>query len=270
MLKEFSFDDITRVIKRRPKLGMAVSLIILILVLLVGFIFPQSRNIFTNRQTLKKETKSLSQLKQKLIQLEQVKYDLDYTRSAQIVSAAIPKNKPLLEFLASLDQVSRATAVSLSGLELTPGELGSQSAGLSKKNQQAGVDSLPVKFKVTGNFDQVSQFMEILEKIAPFTTISEFSISEGARRSALPSTESDQTKSQSQVGVNISCQVYFANLSVKSAVTSAIPVLTNQDITVLEKLQEFTQIELPQQKNIDGGLEDLFGLPKIEELYSVQ
>ena len=273
MIKEFSFEDITRLIKKRPKFSLAVGLIIATFFLVTGSIFPQIKNIFDNKQTLEKETKSLSLLKQKLVQLDQVKYDPGYTKSAQIVSVAIPNTKPLLEFLASLDQVTRATGVELSGLELTPGELGSQSAGLSKKNQQAGVDSLPVKFKAMGNFDQVSQFMELLEKIAPFTTISEFSITEGAAKPSSPNTNGDQAEldeSKNKVSVNLSCQVYFANLSVKSVVNATIPTLTNQDNLVLEKLQEFTQIELPQQKSINGGLEDLFGLPKIEELYQVQ
>ena len=267
MLKELSFDDLTNFIRRRRDLMLGIMILVLVLLGSLLVAVPQIKTFFTRREAFLKEEKTLSQLKEKLFQLEKIKYDPDYTQFSQIVNLALQDNKPLLELLASLDQVSRAASVELAGLELSPGDLATDSAKSNKTKTEAA-DSLSVTFKITGSFQQVSQFMELLEKVAPFTTIDNFSISEGKARVSSTNASGSASETLDLVSVSLSCSTYFANVSVKTVFNSPIPTLSSSDLTVLEKLKEFQATQLPEQKNIEGGLEDLFGLPEIKDLYS--
>ncbi len=267
MMKEFSFDDLLTSIKKRKSLSLAVLMVILVVAGVVALIIPQAQAIMDNREELAAEKKKLTQLREKLAQLDRIKYDPSYFESTEIVNLALQDHKPLLEFLASLDQVTRATEIEVTDLELNPGALGSESAKISSKNQKSGVDGLPVSFRISGSFEKASEFMELLEKIAPFTTINSFSVSEGRARSRVAQ-QPVENEEEDKVNIEMSCQSYFANVTANAQIGSPVPVLDIKDLEILEQLKEFQKIELPEQLDIQGGLEDLFGLPSIEEIYS--
>lgn len=269
MLKELSFEDLTKFGHQRRSSVLVGMLAVLAVVGLWLLVLPMAKGAIESRNALLKEQQSLVQLKDKLLQLEKIKYDANYAQTSQQVNSALQDHKPLLELLASLDQVSRASSVTLSGLELNPGGLSTDSASFGKKNKKEAASSLDMAFKITGTFQQVSQFMELLEKVSPFTTIDSFSVTEGKAKVSKESSESASIDGLpvELVSVSLSCKTYFASVTAKTMISSPVPVLSNEDLTILEKIKEFQSIKLPEQRDIDGGLEDLFGLPRIEEVY---
>ncbi len=110
---------------------------------------------------------------------------------------------------------------------------------------------------------QVSQFMDLLEKVAPFTTITSFEIA-GSRSTDVVEENSDEPE---VIQVTIETKTFFYNPSVKQAVAASLPKLSQENTVVLAKLAEFMTIPLPEQREITGGgSEDIFGVKTIEGL----
>lgn len=122
---------------------------------------------------------------------------------------------------------------------------------------------MPLSFTIKGTFDQVTQFMDLLEKVAPFTTISSFEITGGGA-----STQAGADPNVPEViQVSIETETFFFNPNVKRVATSPLPKLSQENAIVIAKLAEFMTIPLPEQREITGGgSEDLFGVGAIEGL----
>lgn len=263
--------DVAFVLNKRKQFSLGLLLLFIIVLIIWLLIFPTANSILESKETLTKQEKSIASIENKLQALQKIIVNGQYLENKEQVNLALIDHKPLLELLAGLDQVARASEVTLANLELNPGGLSTDSAAVSKNMQKEGVDSLAVAFKIDGSFEQVTHFMELLEKIAPFTTIESFSVSEGkGKETTKDATAAAQaSESQDKVSVSLSCQTYFTNVTAKTALSTVIPVLSDQELSVLAKIKEFQATNLPEQKEITGGgLEDLFGLPKIDEIYS--
>lgn len=251
--------------RRRSSLLIAVGLLIGSLLVLAFVVVPQTQQAWSLYQKTQKKQDDIAKLQAKLRELDSVTLTGEYVSSRELVESVLPEKKPLLEVLTSLDQVRRASNVELSDLTTSPGLLASGSASPSR-SQSSEQQALSLSFTVAGTYDQVSQFMELIEKTAPFTTIKSFKISEQngtrtARNNQLLPTNDDLLR------VSMESDTYFAVVNVTHNSTAPIPQLSNQSTAVLNQLRDFATIALPEQREVQGGgLEDLFGLPGIGDL----
>lgn len=234
----------------------AVVLTVLV-VLLVGLI-PQIQEVISLNSTLAKERPKLDRLNQKLISLDEVQFTPEFAQ-IDIVNSALPSKKPLLELLTSLQSISAANSIFINNLELSPGEIatesGSFNAGTNSnrtgKKSAGAVDSLTITMDIVGQQEQVREFLNLIEKITPFTTITQLSVELSRRNQG----------SEELLEASITTESYFFTKSLTATVESALPQLSQKDREVLTTLADFVENDLPEQTEITGGgLEDLFGV----------
>ncbi len=249
-------------VKRRNLFSASILIFVVSLLLLVVVVYPQVRHIFSTKDKVSAKNKQVALLKAKATQLSQDLIQTEYFANNDLVQLALPNNKPLLEVLTSLDQVKRASEIELYDLQTNPGLLATGSGKLGT-NKKVVAESMPLKFTVKGTFEKVSQFMDLLEKVAPFTTITSFEIS-GTRSTDIIEENPDEPE---VIQVSIETKTFFYNPSVKQAISASLPQLSQENTVVLAKLAEFMTIPLPEQREITGGgSEDIFGVKTIEGL----
>lgn len=244
----------------RKSLGIAILLGLVSVGLVVFAIIPQFQETLSLNTELEREQPKLENLQRKLVELENIQFSPEFSQR-EIVEAALPSKKPLLELLTSLNTISVANNVSISEFSLNPGLIATTAAELQAASRQAnaeGVDTLQVEMTVMGSFQNVGAFLIDLEKISPFTTITQLAL-------ASRNQGDDFTEEARDIQAKIITDSYFFTQSVSAAVEAPLPTLTQREQQVLEELTQFSTVDLPEQLEVSGGgLQDLFGVDPLE------
>lgn len=245
----------------RKSLGVAIGLFTVAVGLVIFAIIPQFQETLALNAELEKERPRLEKLQQKLVELENVQFDPDFLQK-EVVDAALPSKKPLLELLTSLNTIAVENRVSITEFSLNPGLIASDAASLnttqSRKLQGEGVDTLAVEMVVIGTFEGVGDFLIDLEKISPFTTVTQLGLTSRNRGDDFGSQASDMQ-------AKIVSESYFFTQSVSAAVEAPLPTLSGREQEVLQELTAFSKVDLPEQLEITGGgLQDLFGVDPLQ------
>ena len=247
--------------KRRTGYSGSIAILITSVLLIIIVVYPQVRHIIETRDNISKKKEQVAALKVKSTELSQNLLKTDYFVNNDMVQIALPNSKPLLETLTSLDQVKRASEVEMFDLKTNPGLLASGSGQITAGSKPIA-DSMILEFSIKGTFEKVSQFMDLLEKVAPFTTITSFEIA-GVNQTTL----NPDPNAPELIQVTVKTKTFFYNPTVVQAITTALPKLNQENTIVLAKLAEFMTIPLPEQRQITGGgSEDIFGVATIEGL----
>lgn len=245
--------------KRRSLFTFSLLIFVTSILVVALIVYPQITHILETKDKIEQKQKQIAVLENKVKQIEQTLLQSDYLINNETVELALPSSKPLLEMLMSLDQVKRATEVEVFDIETQPGLLATASARVAVSKRQSH-DNMPLEFTLKATFDQVTEFMDLLEKISPFTTLTKFEISGGGSSRISATSEG----SEEIIQVAVESKTYFFNPSVNYSMTAPLPKLSQESSIVLAKLSEFTTIPLPEQFEITGGgLEDLFGIESI-------
>ncbi len=237
------------------------ALVLTILVLLLAAIIPQINASWNLYNQMQAEKPKLEKLKSKLVELQNVQFAPEYAQKAT-VEQALPSYKPLIELLGSLNSVASTTGVSIDHFEINPGEIATSAASVAKKaSKKSGgpenVDYMDLEIKVSGTFEQVTNFLVSVEKVSPFTSILTMSFGDA-------NSESEEVVADRQLEATLETRTYFFTQSVKATVEAPLPKLTAEDQTVLSELNVFSAIEIPVQNNIQGGVEDLFQVDPLQ------
>ncbi len=256
--KNFNFKNF---LVNRKNMGLAILLGLVAFFLVFLAIIPQFNKFLELTREFKLEKPKLEQLNKKLLGLENISFTPEFAQ-ANVVEQALPSKKPLLEFLASLNAIATQDQVQIENFSLNPGVISSNSAELheeyKKKNNKSGVDTLDVSMNVVGSFKNIQEFLIDLEKISPFTTINTLSLNSRKRGDDFNSKESDMQ-------ADLTTKSYFFTQTVASAVTAPLPVLNTREQEVLKELATFSNSDLSEQLEVEGGgLEDLFGVNQLE------
>jgi len=236
--------------------SLAVSVVAALILLLA--LIPQIQQIFSIRSELEVEKPKLEKLDAKLAELDAVLFTPEYAQ-LDLVSEALPSKKPLLELLDSLNSAAQSSGVQITSFSINPGLVASDAAALAAKEAQKSnedYDHLRLELKLTGQFQQIQNFMAAAERFAPFTSVTTFSLVEQNRDSGV-----EQFQPDAQVRTTMTTDTYFFTQSIKVTIDSALPKIGDTQRTVLTKLTELEASNLPSQNQIEGGgLEDLFGI----------
>ncbi len=260
-MTSFNEFNISIFLATRKQMATAIVLGVSAVGLLLFGLVPQVQQVFDLRAELDKETPKLLQLERKLTDLENVKFTPEFGQ-ADLVDAALPSKKPLLELMMSLSSIAVETGVVIQDFEISPGQIASDSAGLEAiqptvraRGASAAVGYLEFEMVIEGTFSQVQDFLILIEKISPFTTINTLTLGVQAATNA---------ENEPLIESRLATKTYFFTQPVKTTVEAPLPKLNNQDIAVLEELASFVSSDLPEQDEVlGGGLEDLFN---VEEL----
>jgi hypothetical protein len=228
----------------------------------VGLLFlaaiPQFKQAWSLRSQHQSELPKLAQLKQKLASLEGVRFSPEFAQIG-LVNQALPSKKPLLDLMVSLNGIAISSDATIESFELSPGLIASDAATANAASKiisnQGDVDTLEVTMVVTGNNAAVQKFILDVEKMAPFTTITQLSLSSLLQ-------EGDEI-----IGFNdlreahITTSTFFFTKSIQAAVEAPLPEISMPEREVLTALADLIPTNLPSQTTIlGGGLEDLFGV----------
>lgn len=239
------------------------AVVVAALIVLLGVV-PQVQAIFGLRADIAQESPKLEKLRQKLVELEQIRFAPEFAQ-VEVVNKALPSKKPLLELLGSLQAAASVTEVLVTDVELSPGDLATTSAQSDLTSaatptpapatpgvkSAADVDRLVVSMQVSGHQNQVRDFMTTLEKLTPFTTITQL----GVER-----VQDDENPDADMVNAELTTETYFFTKSISATLEEQLPELTDTDRQVLSTISSFVANEVPTQNEvIGGGLLDLFG-----------
>jgi Tfp pilus assembly protein PilO len=244
----------------RKSLGIAIGLGVVSVGLVLFAIIPQFQETLELNTQFKKEKPKLARLQSKLVELDNIQFSPEFSQRG-FVEAALPSKKPLLELLTSLHTISEEDNVSVEEFSLSPGLVATNEAEIianaKQKANSAGVDTIDVEMVVTGTFSDVGKFLINLEKISPFTTITQLGLSSR-------SSGDDFNQEESDMRAKISTKSYFFTQSVAASIEAPLPTLNILEQSVLKDLADFSDVDLPEQLEITGGLEDLFGVDPLE------
>lgn len=259
------------VLETRRYLALSVGIgLVVVLVVFVGII-PQVQAILNLQRETSGQQQQVTKLEQKVRQFEQV-LNPEILAQIQTVDILLPSQKPLLGLLASLDSVANLSGVSYSGIELTPGSIATESAeleanGFVATTPRASVatggstdaDSLDVRLRVNGTLEQLNQFLALIERTAPISTVISLSLTPQGRPVLLSTDSPETVTGQYEAEVTVAA-AYFTR-SVSAAVDAALPTINSNQQEFLNELAQFTVQEVPPQLEImQGGLDDLFGV----------
>ncbi len=246
----------------RKSLAIAIGLATASVLLVIFAIIPQFQEVVQLNAELNKEKPRLEKLQRKLVELENVQFSPEFSQK-EIVDAALPSKKPLLELLTSLNTIAVDNRVVITEFSLNPGIIATTAAeleALSKKKAKNtdGLDKLEIEMVVNGPFSDVGTFLIDLEKISPFTTVTQLGLSSLRKGDDFGAQASDMR-------AKITSSSYFFTQSVAAAVEAPLPTLSQRELEVLQELTAFSQVDLPEQLEVNGGgLQDLFGVDPFE------
>jgi len=264
----------------RKYLLFTVLLIWLCGVLALFVIKPQLAKIKEIRSEHGEKNSELELLVHKRRELAQVLTSDEFQKKEK-VDEVLPSHKPLLELLTNLNQAAKKTKISFVNLELNPGLIASPAADLnledkntstrtrqakkSTSNTNKNYDYIEVSLAIKGQTQNVEEFMRVLEKIAPLTTITDFNINnqEKTRQELQSSTAADL----SQVSTaTMTILTYYYTQTIKISSSSRMPSVGEEELAIFEKIQELLPSDFQMQTTLQStDLEDIFGIENLVE-----
>ena len=256
-LNKLSNLNFNLILSTRRKLVIAGALIFTSLVLLV-LTYSQVTAIFQTQSKIATTQKKVDQLKKRTEELQQLKYTDEYAQ-AERMSEILPSHKPLLELLNNLNSVANETRVSITEFKINPGEIVSEAdqeankkVAPIKQKRSADYDQLELELSVVGELNQVKEFMTMIERVSPITTITSLSIDR----------ESKSVLSGDQMTrADITLNTYYYTKPVSATLASALPKITDEEKIIFQDILKFTPPKIEDQTEIIGGDNtDLFGI----------
>ncbi len=258
-------------LKNRKFLVLTVILVWLSFGLGFFVIKPQIASIFKNKSELDKNRTQLKKLQQKLVELKQIRLSEEFEKKDK-VDEVLPSHKPLLELLANLNQAAKKTGIIFTNFEISPGKVASPGAKVNKTAEtQKGYNSLELELSIRGMEEDVDQFLELVEKIAPLTTITELSINrknhdltedEVEKEVATKATGDSLTVSSADMVMS----TYYYTRTVTTTLSKKLPAVGEKEIEIFETIQKFRPSNFkPQTELKKSELEDIFGVKGLVE-----
>lgn len=254
--KDFNLEIFVRM---RRNLVYTIGVVLFSVGLIFFAVIPQFKEAWDLRNQHMAEKPKLEKLKQKLASLENIRFAPEFAQ-VDLVNQALPSKKPLLDLMVSLNNISILSGAVIESFELAPGMIATDSTSLQANarnvKNQGDVDTLDVDMTIVGSDESVQKFLDELEKIAPFTTITKLSLG-----SLLAEGEVNPEIDASGRKAEVSASTFFFTKPIKATVEAQLPVVEMADQLVLNQLAQLIPTDLPEQTSVaGGGLEDLFGV----------
>ncbi|MFC1627381.1 hypothetical protein ACFL18_02415 [Patescibacteria group bacterium] len=224
--------DLSGIFKEKKLIGLAAAGLMMA-VIVFGPILKQ----LNGRQATKKQLSSqLQQLQKKLNTLNGIEPILIDDRVKQM-EAVFPSQKPIVQLIGALSQLSSDRGLSFGGISLQPGSLEEEQLKSTKKKGKTTTTSVDLRdlrfgFSIGGNFDSILLFMKDLENVAPLMKIE----SVGLSIKTNPLFEKEETL----VVANIEVAAYYQAPPQKlGAVSAPVKLLDREQEALLNKLTDF-------------------------------
>jgi len=237
----------------------------------VGLIFfaikPQIEAAFLTNQMLDEEKDQHQRITRKLEELKQIAVSDQFQQKEQ-VDRVLPSHKPVLELLFNLHQAVQLSKVRTTNLQINPGEIATPSAELdllesgttrradeSASNRRSRrFSNLELSLTVQGTSDNVDEFLDLVEKITPFTSIIELNI-RGTRGN-------DQDDPTGVAEAEMKLHSYYYTQVITTNIDDSLPSVSEEELRAFNTIQQFVPSGFQQPTEVrDYNIEDLFQVP---------
>ena len=233
---------------------------------------PQLETVIEQRETLKKDVTQLEGISRKLNELKQIRLS-DQFKQKDKVDEVLPSRKPVLELLTSLHQAMQQANVSVAALKINPGEItdepsaeliaeggaASKPAAQTTKSKAStkGYSQLQMELKVRGDNDSLDEFLTLIERAAPFTSVVELSI----RDTRIGRGETAQTIAEAEMIL----QTYYYTQTITTNIDDALPAVGEAELRAFNTIQQFIPSDFRKPTQVtSSNIEDLFGITGFE------
>lgn len=214
-------------------------------------VIPQVNAVLSARTEFQKQETLMLQLQKKSQALQDAE-TIQLVQNSSYINQALPSKKPLLELMESISQLTENSQVSIKNIELSPGEISSESAQIATRSKNSQYDEMDVDLIVQGQLKNINAFISGIENSSPMTNVTRISLNELKNKAI---TEDDYFEAE------LTLATYYFTQSVKAAVDAPLTALSGEELTFLEKLKTYDNTPIREQTIIQGGgLIDLFGL----------
>lgn len=257
-LNQLNSFNLSLLLSTRRNMVKAVAFGLTGVVLLV-LTYMQFTGVSETRQKIEVTQKKINQLDGKINELRALKQTPEYAQ-AQKMNDVLPSHKPLLELLNNLNSVANQTNVSITEFKINPGEIiaeGETEQNVSVKKRKTGdYDQLNLDLSILGQLDDVKEFMTLIERVSPITTITSLTIDRKATNIG---------NNQQQTRADLSLSTYYYTKSVSSTLSSVLPKITQEERDIFQAILDFSPPEIENQTQIiSGNNTDLFGIEGLD------
>ncbi|OIP03394.1 hypothetical protein AUK18_02125 [Candidatus Beckwithbacteria bacterium CG2_30_44_31] len=227
----------------RNKQLMIMSGIALVLGIIV--FGPTLSNLHKVIKVNKQQKTELNKLEEKLQILEGIDKNL-ITDRVKKMEMVFPSDKPIVELLSSLSQLSAKHGLSFGGVSLSPGAL----TKTEEKKAETDLSDLTFSFEVGGEFNSVLKFLRELENTAPLMKIDKV----GLTIKTNPLFDIITTMVAADIDVSAFYQPAPKSLG---GISQPVKLLSRSEEAILSRLFNFTKFQavLPV---VQTGKTDLF------------
>lgn len=206
---------------------------------------PTLSNLHKVIRVNKQQKTELNKLEKKLQILEGIDKNL-ITDRVKKMEMVFPSDKPIVELLSSLSQLSAKHGLSFGGVSLSPGAL------TDEKKGKTDLSDLTFSFEVGGEFSSVLKFLRELENTAPLMKIDKV----GLMIKTNPLLGIINTVVTANIDVSAFYQPAPKSLG---GISQPVKLLSRSEEVILSRLFNFTKFQavLP---SVQTGKTDLFDL----------
>ncbi len=247
---------------------LVITVILVWLSFGLGFfvIRSQVKSSLKRYTELNKKRAHLKKLEQKLTELKQIRLSKEFKEKDK-VDEVLPSHKPLLELLANLNMAAKKNEISFTNFEISPGKVASPGAKVEPEMQPTNKDyqSLELELSISGKEPDVEKFLEIVERIAPLTTITELSIgSQQYEENSNKAEDDDSSEGSTISNAEMIMSSYYYTQSVNVTLSKKLPSVGEKEIEVFNSIQKFRPSNFePQTELKQSELEDIFGVENL-------
>lgn len=247
----------------RRHLLLAIVLIWSIVALVFFAIKPQVQTLFVLRSNLEIEKEQYMDISRKIQDLQSIRIS-DQFQQKEKVDEVLPSYKPVMELLFNLNEAMKESNVGITSLLINPGEIATESAEISlldptsrdaaTQRRQQRYSALRMELIVSGAEERVDQFLQLVERIAPFTSIVELEINTRTDREGVTRTEAEML-----------LHTYYYTQTIVTRIDDQLPSIGEKELKAFETIQQFMPSGFQKPTAIQGAdLEDLFGIRGFE------
>ncbi len=196
---------------------------------------------------LKDEKVKLSKLKKKLEVLENLNEE-QLDENVKKVETILPSQKPVITVLNSLFNLANQQDVILGEISFSPGEIKQEETKEEKKKVNKEGEQLAVNFNITGNLEDITDFLDKLELQTPLSRLEGFGLNV-------------ENKQETTTALNL--KVFYLPLpETLGKISDPLPVLNKKEQDVLAELENFEDFTADETVVIEtsGGKSNPFKL----------
>lgn len=261
---DLTFPVLLAMARRRRYMTVSVISWVVILILSVAVVVPAVQQIVTKMESITEVEAKIAEQQAKVDGLERLNSG-EIDQANTVLEGALPREKPVLPLLYSLDRLATSAQVSVSNFQISPGLLGTESGKLDTSSTtnaiSPSISALPLKMNVAGGFENLSKFFKSLDDVVPFIQVNSIKFqSQSTDKKAVVASGSAQYEA------DVDLSSLYLKQAISDELKGNVVPLSEADKALLDKLSgAFAQhqsdsVSQAQMNSTGSGRTNLFSI----------